>query len=102
MKWNAKCRRENNNNINNGIELLQTNSLSCVSVRIVAFYLSFYIVLAIFFALYFWLFMKTISYDGPKYYLDDSVIGTSPGMSSSAPSVFQRGTFNVQSDARKV
>jgi hypothetical protein len=26
-----------------------------------------------------WMFLQTIKDDGPKYYLDDSLIGTSPG-----------------------
>jgi len=50
-----------------------------VSVRIVFFYILFYVVLAGFFALAMWVFMLTIKDDGPKYYLDDSVIGSSPG-----------------------
>jgi sodium/potassium-transporting ATPase subunit beta len=48
-------------------------------VRIVAFYIVFYIGLAAFFSLAMWVFLKTLNDDGPKYYLDDSVIGTSPG-----------------------
>lgn len=54
-------------------------SYVCVSVKIVAFYIIFYACLAAFFSLAMWLFMLTIRNDGPKYYLDDSVIGTSPG-----------------------
>jgi hypothetical protein len=50
-----------------------------VSVRIVIFYILYYMALAAFFALAMWVFMLTIKKDGPKYYLDDSVIGTSPG-----------------------
>jgi len=48
-------------------------------VKIVIFYLLFYAGLAAFFTFAMWVFMKTIKDDGPKYYLDSSIIGTSPG-----------------------
>jgi len=48
-------------------------------VRIVTFYILFYAVLVAFFSFAMWVFMLTITDDGPKYYLDDSIIGTSPG-----------------------
>jgi sodium/potassium-transporting ATPase subunit beta len=53
-----------------------------VSVKIIIFYIIFYIALAALFALAMWMFMRTLNDDGPKYYLDDSIIGTSPGTSS--------------------
>ncbi|PNF41571.1 Sodium/potassium-transporting ATPase subunit beta-2 [Cryptotermes secundus] len=49
-------------------------------LKIIIFYLTFYFFLAAFFALAMWMFMQTINDDGPKYYLDDSIIGTSPGL----------------------
>jgi len=48
-------------------------------VRIVIFYILFYAGLVAFFAFAMWVFLLTIKNDGPKYYLDDSIIGTSPG-----------------------
>lgn len=49
-------------------------------LKIVTFYIIFYIVLGALFAVAMWMFMLTIKVDGPKYYLDDSIIGTSPGL----------------------
>jgi hypothetical protein len=64
-----------------------------VSVKIIVFYIIFYFFLAAFFALAMWLFMLTIKEDGPKYYLDDSVIGTSPGaLPASALHALRAGT----------
>jgi hypothetical protein len=66
MEFNSYCKFSN------------TNILR-VSARIIIFYILFYMGLAAFLVLAMWVFMLTIKKDGPKYYLDDSIIGTSPG-----------------------
>ncbi|XP_069690315.1 sodium/potassium-transporting ATPase subunit beta-2-like [Periplaneta americana] len=48
--------------------------------KIIIFYIFFYLGLAGLFSLSFFLFYKTISEENPKYFLDDSLIGTSPGL----------------------
>ncbi|GFG39926.1 hypothetical protein Cfor_08983 [Coptotermes formosanus] len=71
-------------------------------LRIVAFYIVFYIGLAAFFSLAMWVFLKTLNDDGPKYYLDDSVIGTSPGLGYRPMSSVHEGSnliwYNVNSE----
>ncbi|KAJ9597828.1 hypothetical protein L9F63_011323 [Diploptera punctata] len=48
--------------------------------KLLLFYTIFYVILAVFCATCMWLFLLTISDDGPKWYKEDSVIGTSPGL----------------------
>lgn len=49
-------------------------------LKIFIFYIIFYIILAILCAICMWLFLLTIPSDGPKWYTDESLIGTSPGL----------------------
>lgn len=49
------------------------------TVRVFAFYLVFYIGLAAFWAACMWGLLQAVDDDTPKYILDRSIIGTSPG-----------------------
>ncbi|GFG37268.1 hypothetical protein Cfor_10961 [Coptotermes formosanus] len=52
------------------------------TVRVFAFYLVFYIGLAAFWAACMWGLLQAVDDDTPKYILDRSIIGTSPGLAS--------------------
>jgi sodium/potassium-transporting ATPase subunit beta len=49
-------------------------------VRILIFYIIFYFVLAVFFSIMGFFYSTTITYERPKYELQESIIGTNPGL----------------------
>lgn len=54
----------------------------CISVKILIFYIIFYLCLAAFWALMLLIFYQTIDQRVPKWQLEDSRIGSNPGMST--------------------
>lgn len=49
-------------------------------LKIIAFYIALYAILAAVWALFFYMFQQTISDRYPKWQLDESLIGTNPGL----------------------
>lgn len=70
-------------------------------LRVLAFYLVFYAGLAAFWAACMWGLLQTIDEDTPKYILDDSIIGTSPGLASRPMAPEGRESVLIYSRASK-